>query len=67
LSSSSSSSSGGSAGNGCGSGVFIGLNWGKMSGLRPGRGRSHSWPLIAKHTYSPLQPNIDLPARGTHN
>jgi len=57
LSSSSSSSSGGSAGNGCGNGVFIGLNWGKMSGLCPGWGQSHSWPPRAKHTYT-LASNI---------
>ncbi|CAL1414429.1 unnamed protein product [Linum trigynum] len=41
-SSSSSSSGGGSYGSGGGIGVFIGLNWGNMSGLRPGFGLSHS-------------------------
>lgn len=42
----SSSSSGGSAGIGGGKGVFIGLNWGNISDLRPGLGLSHSCQYI---------------------
>ncbi|RXI05879.1 hypothetical protein DVH24_017921 [Malus domestica] len=49
FSSSSSSSSGGSYGIGGGRGVFIGLNCGKMSGLRPGFGLSHSCNTIPQH------------------